>query len=164
MKLAPFTVLVLCLFLSQVFVGQNTQVVVGQKVEFGQRQPIATPEIGVPTTPTASFATHTPMAGISNQGRAGISSNIEFAEGASSTLTPPELVYQNATIWSVPETPETPAVAQQPQEETRLVDLGPSSFVGGSASEKKTGISLGEVAAQYKTMSRKNVRVFTNTD
>lgn len=138
MKLLPFTVLVFWGFLSQVFVGQNVPVVAGQKGEFGQRQLIPTPGVGVPVTPMASFAAHEPTAGISNQGRAAISSSsIEFAGGASSTLTPPALVYQNATIWSVPETPETPA---QSQEETKTVDLGPSSFVGfvgGSAAQQK---------------------------
>ena len=162
MKLLPFTVLAFCGFLPQVFIGQNVTVVVGQQVEIGQRQPIRTPEIGVPATPMASFATPAPMAGISNQGRAGISSNIEFAEGATSTLTAPALVYQNATMWSVP---ETAAVAEQPQEETGPVDLGTSIIVSASSSEKKPGISLGEVATSYKAMARaKNVRVYTNTD
>lgn len=164
MKLSRFTILLLCGLLPQVFVAQNVQVVVGQQLDFGQRQPIATPQIGVPATPIASFATPAPVVGISNQGRAGISSNIEFAEGASSTLTPPPLVYQNATMWSAPETPETSAVAQQqPQEEINAGDLGPSFFVGAKSPEKN--LSLGEVAASYKALSRaKSVRVFTNTD
>jgi hypothetical protein len=165
MKLLPCTVLAFCLFLPQAFIGQNVQVVVGQKVEFGQRQPIPTPEIGVPATPLATFATHEPTAGISNQGRLGVTGNTETTAGVVSTLTPPPLVYQNATIWSVPETPETPVAAQQPQEETMLVDLVPSSFVGATSQEKEPGISLGEVAAQYKAKrSAKSVRVFSNTD
>lgn len=81
MKLLPFTVLVFWGFLSQVFVGQNVPVVAGQKEEFGQRQPIPTPGVGVPATPMATFATPAPTAGISNQGRAAISSSIEFAGG-----------------------------------------------------------------------------------
>lgn len=162
MKLSPFTVLAFCLCLPQVFIGQNVQIVVGQKVEFGRRQPIPTPEIGVPATPLATFATHEPAAGISNQGRLGITGNTETTAGVVSTLTPPPLVYQNATIWSVP---ETPAVVETAQEETRPVDLGPSSFVSATSSEKQPVISLGEVAARYKAMVRpKNVRVFTNTD
>lgn len=158
MKLSRFTVLAFCLFLPQAFIGQNVQVVVGQKAEFGQRQPIPTPEIGAPATPLATFTTHEPTAGISNQGRLGITGNTETTAGVVSTLTPPPLVYQNATIWSVP---ETPVAAQQPQEEAMLVDLVPSSFVGATS----PGISLGEVAAQYKAMrTAKNVRVFSNTD
>ena len=161
MKLSPFTVLAFCLFLPQVFIGQNVQIVVGQKVEFGRRQPIPTPEIGVPATPLATFATHEPTAGISNQGRLGVTGNTETTAGVVSTLTPPPLVYQNATIWSVP---ETPAVVETAQEETRPVDLGPSFFVA-SSTEKQPVISLGEVAARYKAMSRpKSVRVLTNTD
>lgn len=164
MKLLPFTVLAFCGFLPQVFMGQNVEIVVGNKVEYGRRQPILAPGIGAPATPLATFATHTPTAGISLQGRMGASSTLETPQGVVSTLAPTGLVYQNATIWSVPETPAAPTVAQ-PQEETGPVDLAPSSFVGGSASEKKPGISLGEVAAQYKAIGRaKNVRIFTNTD
>ena len=166
MKLSPCTVLAFCLFLPQAFIGQNVQVVVGQKAEFGQRQPIPTPEIGVPATPLATFATHEPTAGISNQERLGVTGNTETTAGVVSTLTPPPLVYQNATIWSVPETTVTPVAAQQqPQEEAMLADLVPSSFVGATSQEKEPSISLGEVAAQYKAMRRaKNVRVFSNTD
>lgn len=161
MKLARFTILVLCGLLPQVFVGQNVQVVVGNKVEYGQRQPIPTPEIGVPATPLATFASHAPTAGISNQGRMGISGNLETVEGVVSTLNPPPLVYQNATMWSVP---ETPAEAQEPQEEIRTDDLGPSFFVRAEAG-RESRISLGEVAARYKALGRsKNVRVYTNTD
>ena len=163
MKLLPFTVLAFCGFLPQVLMAQNVEIVVGNRVEYGQRQPILAPGIGAPATPLASFATHTPTAGISLQGRMGASRTIETPQGVVSTMAPTELVYQNATIWSVPETPAAPTVAQ-PQE-TGPVDLGPSSFVGGSSSEKKPGISLGEVAAQYKAIARaKNVRIFTNAD
>ena len=170
MKLLSFIVLVFCGFLPQVFMGQNVEIVVGNKVEYGQRQPILAPGIGAPATPLAAFPSHVPTAGISNQGRMGASSTFETPQGVVSTLAPAELAYQNATIWSVPETPAAPAVGQpreeamQLQEAARLVDLAPSSFVSGSAAEKKPVISLGEVAAQYKAMARKNVRVFTNTD
>jgi hypothetical protein len=165
MKLLPFTVLAVCGFIPQAFMGQNVEIVVGNKVEYGQRQPILAPGTGAPATPLATFATPAPTAGISNQGRMGITSAIGVPEGVVSTTAPTELVYQNATIWSVPETSETPAVAeQQPQEETGLVDLVPSSFVA-SSSEKKPGLSLGEVAEAYQAMGKaKNVRVYTNTD
>jgi len=145
-----------------VFIGQNVQIVVGQKVEFGQRQPILAPTIGAPPTPLATFATPAPAAGVSLQGRMGASSTIETPPGVVSTMAPTELVYQNATIWSVP---ETPAVVETAQEETRPVDLGPTSFVSATSQEKQPVISLGEVAARYKAMSRpKSVRVLTNTD
>jgi hypothetical protein len=166
MKLLPFTVLAFCGFLPQVLMAQNVEIVVGNKVEYGQRQPILAPGIGAPATPLATFATHQPTAGISNQGRMGASSAIETPQGVVSTMAPTELVYQNATIWSVPEMPAAAEAAQQqPQEEAMLVDLVPSSFVGAKSQEKKPGISLGEVASQYKAMVRaKNVRIFTNTD
>ena len=166
MKLLPFTVLAFCGLLPQALVAQNVQIVVGNKVEYGQRQPILAPSVGAPATPLMTFATPMPTAGISLQGRMGASSTIETPQGVVSTMAPAEMVYQNATIWSVP---ETPAVVEQPQEETRPVDMGPSFFVASSfvasSSEKKTGISLGEVAARYKAMARaKSVRVLTNTD
>lgn len=161
MKLLPFTVLAFCGFVPQILMAQNVQIVVGNKVEYGQRQPILAPSIGAPPTPLATFATPAPTAGISLQGRMGASSVIETPPGVVTAIYPVTPDYQNATIWSVP---ETPAVVEQPQEETRSVDLGPSFFVG-SSSEKKPGLSLGEVAAQYKAMSRaKSVRVLTNTD
>ena len=171
MKLLPFTVLAVCGFLPQILMGQNVEIVVGNRVEYGQRQPILAPGIGAPATPLATFAAHVPTAGISNQGRMGASSTIETPQGVVSTMASTELVYQNATIWSVPETPSGLTVAQpqeeamRPQEATGPMDLAPSSFVGGSASEKPPGISLGEIAAQYKAMSRgKNIRIFSNTD
>lgn len=164
MKLLPFTVLAFCGFISQVFLGQNVKIVVGNTVEYGQRQPILAPATGAPATPLTGFASPASVAGISNQGRAGASSYVESPEGVVTATYPVTPVYQNATISSVP---ESAAAAQNPQEETqeenRLVDLGPSSFVGAKLPQQS--ISLGEVAASYKAMGRsKNVRIFTNTD
>lgn len=164
MKLSCVAALVFCGFLSQVFLGQNVKVVVGNTVEYGQSQPILAPGTGAPPTPLTGFATPAPAAGISNQGRAGASSYVESPEGVVTAIYPVTPVFQNATIWSAP---ESAAAAQNQQEETqeenRLVDLGPSSFSG--ARLPRQSISLGEVAASYKAMGRsKSIRVFTNTD
>jgi hypothetical protein len=155
--------LVCCGFISQVFLGQNVKVAVGNTVEYGQSQPILVSGAGAPPTPLTGFATPTPSVGISNQGRAGASSYVESPEGVVTAIYPVTPVFQNATIWGVPES----AAAQNPQEETqednRLVDLGPSSFVG--AKLPRQSISLGEVAASYKAKGRsKNIRILTNTD
>lgn len=164
MKLSCFAALVCCGFLSQVLLGQNVKVVVGNTVEYGQRQPILAPGTGAPATPLTGFASPAPMAGISNQGRAGASSYVESPEGVVTAIYPVTPVDQNAALSSVP---ELAAAAQNSQEETqeenRLVDMGPSSFVGARLPQQS--ISLGEVAASYRAMGRsKSIRIFTNTD
>jgi hypothetical protein len=154
MKLSVFCILIVCGLLPGVFLGQSAEV--------GRRQPIPPPEVGLPATPVASLASPAPSAGISVQGRTGIRSNIEIQEGVVSTLIPPSLVYQNATISNHS---ETPAAVEASQEETRSVDLVPSFFVNVESLEKVSNLSLGEVAAEYKAMDRpKNVRVYTNSD
>jgi hypothetical protein len=96
MKQSLFTLLVFCAFLPQVFMGQNVQIVVGNTVEYGQRQPILAPGTGAPATPLTGFATPTPTAGISNQGRAGVSSYVESPEGVVTATYPVTPVDQNA--------------------------------------------------------------------
>jgi hypothetical protein len=164
MKLSCFAALVCCGFLSQVFLGQDVKIVVGNTVEYGQRQPILAPGTVAPATPLTGFATPPPVAGISNQGRVGASSYVESPEGVVTAVYPVTPVYQNATV---PGVPESAAAAQNLQEENRPgnrpADLGPSFFVGGKLSQQN--ISLGEVAASYKAMGRaKKDRVFTNVD
>ncbi|MBZ5493375.1 MAG: hypothetical protein LAO76_20860 [Acidobacteriia bacterium] len=164
MKQSLFTLLVFCAFLPQVFMGQDVKIVVGNTVEYGQRQPILAPGTGAPATPLTGFATPMPTAGISNQGRAGASSYVESPEGVVTATYPVTPVDQNAPVASVP---GSAAAVQNPQEETqeeiRPVDLGPSSFVGAQSPQKS--ISLGEVAASYKAIGRsKNIRIFSNTD
>jgi hypothetical protein len=164
MKQSLLTLLVFCGFLPQVFAGQNIQIVVGNRVEYGQHQPILAPGTGAPATPLTGFASPMPTAGISSQGRAGVSSYVGSPEGVVTATYPVTPVDQNATVASVP---ESSAAVQNPQEETqeeiRPVDLGPSSFVGSQSPQKS--ISLGEVAASYKAIGRsKNIRIFSNTD
>ncbi len=164
MKLSFFTALVLCGFISQVFQGQNVQIVVGNTVEYGQRQPILAPGTGAPATPLTGIASPAPVVGISTQGRAGASSYVESPEGVVTATYPVTPVYQNAAASNVP---ESAATVQNPEEETqeeiRPVDLGPSSFVGAQSPQKS--ISLDEVAASYKAMRRsKNICIFSNTD
>jgi hypothetical protein len=164
MKQSLFILLVFCAFLPQVFMGQNVQIVVGNTVEYGQRQPILAPGVGAPATPLTGFSTPMPTAGISTQGRAGASSYVESPEGVVTATYPVTPVYQNAAELSVPESAaEAQNLQQETQEENRQLDLGPSFFVGAQSPQKS--ISLGEVAAGYKAMGRsKNIRIFSNTD
>jgi hypothetical protein len=129
-----------------------------------KRQPILAPGTGAPATPLTGFTPSVPTAGISNQGKAGVSSYVESPEGVVTATYPVTPVYQNAEALSVP---EAAAAVQNPQEELQGEvgpgDLGPSSFVGAQSPQKS--ISLGEVAASYKAMGRsKNIRIFSNTD
>lgn len=165
MKLSCVAALVCCGFISQVFLGQNVKVVVGNTVEYGQSQPILAPGTGAPATPLTGFASHVPSAGISSQGRAGASSYVESPEGVVTAIYPVTPVYQNVPIANVPESAAAAVqnLQEETQEESRPLDLGPSSFVGAQSSQKT--ISLGEVAASYKARGRsKNVRILTNTD
>jgi hypothetical protein len=162
MKLSCFAALVCCGFLSQVSLGQNVKIVVGNTVEYGQRQPILAPA-GALATPLTGFASPSPVAGISNQGRAGVSSYVESPGGVVTALAPVTPVYQNATISSVSESAAAQNLQEETQEENQLIDLGPSSFAGAKLSQQN--ISLGEVAASYRAMGRsKSIRIFTNTD
>jgi hypothetical protein len=164
MKLSFFTALVLCGFISQVFQGQNVQIVVGNTVEYGQRQPILAPGVGAPATPLTGFASPAPVVGISTQGRAGASSYVESPEGVVTATYPVTPVYQNAAVLNVPESAATgQGLQEETPEENRQLGLGPSFLVGTQSLQKS--ISLGEVAASYKAMGKsKNIRIFSNTD
>ena len=162
MKQSLFTLLVFCAFLPQVFMGQDVKVVVGNTVEYGQRQPILAPGTGAPATPLTAFSVPVPTAGISNQGKAGVSSYVESPEGVVTATYPVTPVYQNAEALSVP---EAAAAVQNPQEEMQgEVGLVIAPSFGGAQSPQKS-ISLGEGAASYKAIGRsKNIRIFSNTD
>jgi hypothetical protein len=163
MKLSRFTILVFCGLLPQVFIGQNVQVVVGNNVEYGQRQPILAPGMGAPATPLTGFASPASVAGVSSQGRAGASSYVESPDGVVTSIYPVTPVYQTATVSSVPESAAVKSLQGETQEGNRRADLGPSFIVGAQSPQKN--ISLGEVAASYKAMGRsRNVRVYANTD
>jgi hypothetical protein len=163
MKLSRFTIFVFCGLLPQVFVGQNVQVVVGNSVEYGQRQPILAPGMGAPATPLTGFASPSSVTGVSSQGRAGASSYVESPDGVVTAIYPVTPVYQNATVSSVPESAAAKSVQGETQEGNRRADLGPLFIVGAQSPQKS--ISLGEVAASYKAMGRsKNVRIYANTD
>jgi hypothetical protein len=164
MKLSRFTILVFCGLLPQVFIGQNVQVVVGNSVEYGQRQPILAPGMGAPATPLTGFASPASVAGVSSQGRAGASSYVESPDGVVTAIYPVTPVYQTATISSAPESAAAVQSLQgEMQEGNRPADLGPSFIVGAQSPQKS--ISLGEVASSYKVMGRsKNIRIFSNTD
>lgn len=95
-------------------------------------------------TPSASFPSPVPTAGISNAGRAGISN---ATSGIETTTAP-----------SSPETIVT-------TEPTPANDLGPSAFVGGAPEASAPSISVAEVSSRYKAeKATRNARVLDNED
>jgi len=115
---------------------------------------------GVLSTPGGGFASPAPAAGISDAGRAGMSTNTPMNTGVQSTLENSTVVYvSGAPVISGPINPSSTANASG-----RLInDMGPSYFsntVGGGST-----VSLGEVAAQIKAArGTANARMLTNDD
>ncbi|MGZ4828776.1 MAG: hypothetical protein ACXV7C_04640 [Candidatus Angelobacter sp.] len=107
--------------------------------------PVAAPFGGpILVTPSASFPSPVPTAGISNAGRAGISN---ATSGVETTTAP-----------SSPETIVT-------TEPTPANDLGPSAFVGGASEASTPSISVAEVSSRYKAeKATRNARVLGNED
>jgi LPXTG-motif cell wall-anchored protein len=123
------------------------------------------------TTPTASFDSPAPTAGISNAGRAGISDNPGGATGVTSTLPPSTMVYTNMqpTV-AVPAVAAPEATGGAPPEAAanesggrQFNDLGPSYY--SDALPAAGTVSLGEVAAKFKaSRPAVNARMLTNDD
>lgn len=117
------------------------------------------------TTPSATFAAPQPTAGISIVDRSGISTATPVATGVQSTLGPSTLVYTNVQPVSLPG-PEVSAVPLGVAPVTN--DLGPSYFAGAApisaAPAPMAVVSLGEVAAQYKSRAPQSVRTYTNAE
>jgi hypothetical protein len=115
---------------------------------------------GVLATPSGTFASPAPTAGISDAGRAGISANTPANTGVQSTL-------ENSTVVYINESPINPApvnTSSAGSSSERLIhDMGPSYFsntVGGGSTA-----SLGEVAARIKAAhGSANARMLTNDD
>ena len=111
-------------------------------------------------TPSAAFPNPAPTAGISDAGRAGISiennagTNISNS-GVETTIVPPD----SETIVGAPAVPES-------TNQTPLMDLGPSTFVGGPSEASAAGtISVAEVSSRYKAeKATRNARVLGNED
>lgn len=112
-------------------------------------------------TPIVTLTGEAPTAGVSNNGRAGITDQPEPATIPSSTTT--------QTVVSSPTSPPTPMGAP-------ALDMGSADFISGSDSGSTyagaatsagapAAMSLGEIAAQYRTSRGIQVRtdrVFTN--
>ncbi len=113
-------------------------------------------------TPNATFASPQPTAGISQMGRAGISTDTPLQTGLQSTVTPSTIVYTNI------EPVNPPAANMNPQASGRMInDAGPSYFAGGGSlpASMMAVMSLGEVAAKFKSQKpTQNVRTYTNAD
>jgi len=112
------------------------------------------------STPGASFAAPAPTAGISDAGRAGISSNTNVNPGVPSTLENSTVVYTNGAPVNPPAVNMSGAAAGG-----RLInDMGPS-FYSDTISGSGQAVSLGEVAAQFKAAKGAvNARTLTNDD
>jgi hypothetical protein len=137
------------------------------------------------STPSLTFGTPAPTAGISLADRAGISNVAPTVQGVPSY---PESVpvYSNVTPAGVngyangyAATGESTAVtAANAATSGRLInDLGPSYYAGtgtvsggagpsgtSTAMNAVSGASLGEIAAQYKSARPQNIRTYTNAD
>ena len=113
------------------------------------------------STPGASFAAPAPTAGISDAGRAGISSNTNVNPGVPSTLENSTVVYTNGAPVNPPAVNMSGAAAGG----GRLInDMGPS-YYSDTISGSGPSVSLGEVAAQFKAAKGAvNARMLTNDD
>ncbi|HEY6968263.1 MAG TPA: hypothetical protein VJA94_03590 [Candidatus Angelobacter sp.] len=119
------------------------------------------------STPSATFDSPQPTAGISLAGRAGISNNAPVNTGLESTLAPSSMVYVSMPAVSAPvNTPatESPALEAVPAE--RAPDLVPPATTGNFGAPPVTNnLSLAEVAAMYKArQATQTLRTYTNAD
>lgn len=110
------------------------------------------------TTPTASFPTPAAAAGISDAGRAGISSQTNSATTGDAAWGP-----AGATTVGTEPSRISPAAST---EKNPANDLGPSTFVGdGSEVAASGGSSVAEISGRYKAeKTTLNSRVLSNED
>lgn len=118
------------------------------------------------STPSATFDSPQPAAGISLAGRAGISNSTPANTGVQSTLGPSTMVYVYPSATNVsPEAPATVNPATEAVSVARLNDYAPSSFTTSIGAPPATGVSLAEVAAKFKTQqASQHLRTYTNAD
>src|ERR1700686_707033 len=116
-------------------------------------------QVGGPilTTPTASFPTPAPAAGITDAGRAGISSQTNSATTGDAAWGP-----AGATTVGT----EPSSISPASTEKNPANDLGPSIFVGdGSEVAASGGSSVAEISGRYKAeKTTRNSRVLSNED
>ena len=121
------------------------------------------------STPTASFDSPQPTAGISNAGRAGISNSTPLNTGLQNTLNPSTVVYSNySEILAGGISPAIAAV--NAANEAGSSEIGPANDLGLSYYNDSiwalvvNSRSLAEVAAFYKTQANAQHRTYTNAD
>lgn len=114
------------------------------------------------STPTATFDSPAPTAGISNTGRAGISDASPVNPAVQSTLGGSTLVYSNVPAdMAMPGSPATAAVSP----ERAKTDLGPSFYSTQVGTIRNEGPSLGEIATHYQQLQPvQGLRTYTNAD
>lgn len=112
------------------------------------------------TTPTASFDSPLPTAGISDAGRAGISDSTPINAGVQTTLNSSTLVYSSVgTEGATTVNPATSAVTE------RGLDLGPSFFSENIGAGEANGPSLAEIADRYRSLQgTQTLKTYTNAD
>ena len=117
------------------------------------------------STPSASFSSPQPTAGISLAGRAGISNSTPTNTGLESTVTPSTLVYVYNSGANAA-TPASESPAMEAVSSARATDFVPSSSVTSfGAAPAGTTLSLAEVAATYKArQGTQTLRTYTNAD
>lgn len=116
-------------------------------------------------TPTASFDSPAPTAGVSNAGRAGISVSNPANTGVTSTLPPSTLVYTNVQPEVAAPVPASapPEAAGNESGGRQINDMGPSYY--SDALPGASNVSLGEAAARFKASKPAvNARMLTNED
>jgi len=115
---------------------------------------------GVLSTPTGMFAAPAPTAGISDAGRAGISSASPVNAGVESSMEPSTMVLTNVPPVN-PSGVNPTAVAASGR---MINDMGPS-FYSDVIERPNTGVSLAEIAMHYKqARTGVNARMLTNDD
>lgn len=124
------------------------------------------------TTPTAGFPTPSPSAGISMEGRAGISNAAANNTGVSVTAPPATYVYAPYSPAAAENAPSVGAETETEQpSEVSLSSLLPSYATNNVGTPVNgNGPSLAEIAARYGRRGiltaggSQNIRTFTNAD
>jgi len=116
---------------------------------------------GVLSTPGGTFASPAPTAGISDAGRAGISTNAPLSTGVQSSLENSTVVYTNGA----PVNPSGVNISSAANTPGRAInDMGPS-FYSDTIAGNANRASLAEIAAQLKAAKAGvNARTLTNDD
>lgn len=118
------------------------------------------------STPSATFESMQPTAGISNAGRAGISNLNPVNTAVQSSLNNSTVVYSNVGVYTnnIETEAEAPAGAS-PATSAVSPDYGASFFSNEVGANGRNLSSLGEIAARYRDLQgTRTVRTYTNAD